>query len=80
MKKESNPPPSEKLQLITKALNVTSDELLGIKDIKGNGATLNKKILKTAKLMESLPKSDQKAVLHYIDALVKKNAPAKTRG
>jgi hypothetical protein len=29
-------------------------------------------------MIEGLPKNDQKALLHYLDALVKKNKGAKT--
>lgn len=71
--KGTQPPPSDKLHLIAKALNVTADELLGIKDIKDNGKPLSRKVLKTVKLLANLSKSDQKAVLHYINALASKN-------
>lgn len=68
--KETQPPPSEKLHLIAKILNVTADELLGIKAVKEEGKALDRKLSKTVKRLEKLSKSDQKAVIHYINALV----------
>jgi transcriptional regulator with XRE-family HTH domain len=67
--KETQPPPSEKLHLIAKALNVTADELLGIKPIKEEDRAANRKLLKTVKRLEKLSLAEQKAVIHYINAL-----------
>ena len=53
------------------ALEVSSDELLGLKECKNNGAKPNKKILNRMKKIEGLPLSQQKFVLRTIDSLLK---------
>jgi transcriptional regulator with XRE-family HTH domain len=66
--------PIEKLAVMAKAMEISLDELVGLKDIKiikpineTNTALLNK-----VKKIESLNKSDQKAVMRFINALAKK--------
>jgi transcriptional regulator with XRE-family HTH domain len=67
--KAAQPPPSEKLHLLAKALHITADELLGIKPLKEEDKAANKKLVKTVKRLEKLSQAEQKAVIHYINAL-----------
>lgn len=63
--------PSNLLVPIAKALKVSVDELLGLKRQEMDSpryAALWRKLKKA----EALPKKDQKAVLHYIEALLAK--------
>ena len=53
------------------ALNVTTDELLGVKPSKNNEDTLNRRILRRMKKIELLPLSHQKFLLRTIDTFLK---------
>jgi len=58
---------------MAKALNVTTDELLGIESIKKNkDEPINKRLFKIIKTLEGLSNYDQKTVIHFINALVAK--------
>jgi transcriptional regulator with XRE-family HTH domain len=53
------------------ALDVTSDQLLGIASgEKKNGAALNRRLLRRLQLIDRLPKRDQDALLRTIDAFI----------
>lgn len=67
---ETNFPPTHLLIPIAKALRVSVDELLGLKkqDVSdSNHAALWRKLKKA----EELPKKDRKAVVNYIELLLK---------
>lgn len=53
------------------ALDVTTDELLGLKKIKRNGKGPNKKILRRLEKIDALPLSQQKFILRTIDSHLK---------
>ncbi len=53
------------------ALEVTSDELLGLKPTKTNGNKPSLKYTRRMKQIEALPPSQQKALLKTIDAFIK---------
>ncbi len=63
-------PPATKLLLLAKALKVSIDELLGYKSFKGEEIMQNRKLLKKIKMLDKLPPADQKALIHYIKALL----------
>jgi len=54
------------------ALEVTTDECLGLKPTKNNGGNKNRRFLRRLKLIERLPKRDQDALLRTIDAFLGK--------
>lgn len=54
-----------------KVLEVTTDELLGVKASKDNGNRLSLKLLRRAKKIETLPPSQQKTLLKTIDTFLK---------
>lgn len=66
---ETHNPPATKLDLLAKALDISIEKLLGTKAIKNKTMITNRKILKGVKVLEKLPKEDQKSVLSFIDAL-----------
>ncbi len=53
------------------ALDVSADELLGLKQIKDNGAKPSLKLTRRMKKIEALPPSQQKALLKTIDTFLK---------
>lgn len=68
---ETNYPPAHLLIPIAKALKVSVDELLGLKKSQmsdSNHAALWRRLKKA----EVLSRRDQKAVIHYIEALLNK--------
>lgn len=76
---ETNYPPAHLIEPLAKALNVSVEELLGVKAIKQQRDPQHAALWRRLKKIETLPKQDQKALLHYLDALVKKNG-GKERG
>ena len=70
---ETNYPPAHLIAPLARALNVSTDELLGIRKIKQQLDPQHAALWRRLKKIESLPKQDQKALLHYLDALVRKN-------
>ena len=54
------------------ALDVTTDECLGLKSAKNIGGNKNRRFLRRLKLIEGLPKRDQDALLRTIDAFLGK--------
>lgn len=69
--KETNYPPAHLIAPLSEALGVSTDELLGIKKSKLNVDTENVALWRKLRVVESLPKKDQKAILHYIDIVAK---------
>lgn len=65
---------------LAKTLKVSADELLGMKDIKEQLNPDNAALWRRLKKIEHLPQKDQKALLHYLDALLKKNGNNKAGG
>lgn len=70
---ETDYPPAHLIEPLAKALKVSSDELLGLKRIKQQLNPEHAALWRRLKKIETLPKRDQKALLHYLDALVTKN-------
>ncbi|MBF0227972.1 MAG: hypothetical protein HQK76_21230, partial [Desulfobacterales bacterium] len=52
-------------------LGVTTDELLGKTKIKIDFNSTNTTLWRKLKVIENLPKIDQKAILHYIKMIAK---------
>ncbi len=68
---ESVYPPAHLLVPIAKILKISLDELMGLKKVNipvPKSASFWKRILKA----ETLPHRDRKALLHFLDALLKK--------
>jgi len=53
------------------ALEVSADELLGLKQIKDGSAKPNLKLIRRLKEIEALPAAQQKALLKTIDTFLK---------
>jgi len=65
--------PADLLPSLAKALKVSTDELLGIKKSKDDFNPSNPSLWRKLRNIEKLPLKDQKAVIHYIEALLSKS-------
>lgn len=63
-------PPGAMLVDLARALNVTTDELLGVEEAKNRTDPKTARLLKRLRRVERLPAADQRAVLKFVDALV----------
>ena len=63
------PNPSMLVRL-AKALEVSTDEILGLKKATDRVTTTNRRLLRRIKAMETLPKRDLDALLRTIDAVI----------
>jgi transcriptional regulator with XRE-family HTH domain len=70
---ESNHPPVHIIVPLAKALGVTTDELLGVKNVEPVLNPEQASLWRRLKKAESLTKRDRRALLQVLDALVKKN-------
>jgi transcriptional regulator with XRE-family HTH domain len=61
-----------------KALRVSADEILGLKDSSTKGTT-NGRLLRRLQRIEQLPPADQRAVLKFLGALLDRREHAKPR-
>jgi len=68
---ETQYPPARLIVPIAKALEISTDELLGMKESKTDFDPENSALRRNLKLVERLPKTDQKAILHYIKMIAK---------
>lgn len=64
-------PNHQVLTLLAKALQVSTDELLGLEST-ARSAPLNRRLFRRLKAIEKLPKRDQEALLRTIDAFIGK--------
>ena len=69
--RESKYPPAHLIAPLAKTLGISTDELLGLTEVQANTENRNTGIWKKLKLVEHLPKKDQKAILHHIDLAIK---------
>jgi len=69
--KETQYPPSRLIVPLAKALEVSADELLGMKEAKTDFDSSKAALWRKLKVVGSLPQIDQKAILHYIRTLAK---------
>lgn len=63
-------PPGAMLADLARALRVSTDTLLGLKPLKAPATPRTARLLKRLQQVETLPRTDQQAVLKFVDALV----------
>lgn len=68
---ESTHPPANLLVDLAKALNVTTDELLGIKPIKQKAAKTDNRLQRRIQQIEKLPTKDRRQLVQVIDTFLK---------
>lgn len=79
---ESTQPPGAMLADLARTLRVSIDEMLGVKPLREKTSPKTARLMKRLQRVEELPPTDQKAVLKYLDALIKSRAvtsPTRTR-
>jgi transcriptional regulator with XRE-family HTH domain len=69
--RENAQPPGSLLVALAKALRVSSDELLGLKPSDERVGPRTSRFAKRLQKIESLPASDQRAILKILDAFIK---------
>jgi hypothetical protein len=67
-------PPGPLLPALAQALRVSTDELLGVKDLPEVPGPRTARLLKRLQQVEALPPADQRAVLKVVDALLASRA------
>lgn len=68
--KETEYPPAHLLPQIAKVLKVTTDQLLGIEKIKGNGRTYDSRLWRRFSQVEKLPPPKRKQIVQILDAFL----------
>ncbi len=63
-------PPGPLLVQLARALQVSTDEMLGAKPLKTQASPKKARLMKRLQKIETLPAADQRAVLKFVDALV----------
>jgi len=67
--------PADIVGKIAQVLEVTSDELLGLKrEARSTGNVKNRRLSRRLQAIDTLPKRDQEALLRTIDAFISKTA------
>jgi hypothetical protein len=61
------------LALLAKALGVSADQLLGIKEVKSNGRKKDNRLRRPFSQVEQLPQSQRKQIVHILDAFVERD-------
>ena len=68
---ETKYPPAHLIAPLSKALNITTDELLGVKPPKNNGSKPDLKLQRRMNKIKELPPAQQQFVLKAIDSHLK---------
>ena len=63
-------PPGSLLVALARALQVSADELLGLKPVTQKTSPKTARLLKRLRRIEELPPADQRAVLKLVDAML----------
>ena len=70
---ETDYPPAHLIVPLSKALNVSADELLGIKKIKNALSAKYAAMWRRLKVLETFSEKEKKAVMQYVDVIAEKN-------
>ena len=68
---ESDHPPANLLVDLAKALNVTTDELLGVKPVKQKAAKTDNRLQRRFQQIEKLPAKERRQLVQVIDTFLK---------
>lgn len=70
--KQTAHPPTHLLALLSKALGVSADQLLGMKEVKSNGRTRDNRLWRRFSQVEQLPQSQRKQIVQILDAFLER--------
>ena len=76
-------PPADVVAKLAKALDVTTDELLGLQPLKKNKANdgaENFRLMRKLRLVKDLPQKERRRVLQFIDLVVDREALKRAQG
>jgi len=71
--KQTAHPPTHLLAILAKALGVSSDQLLGIEEVKSNGRTRDNRLWRRFSQVEQLPQSQRKQIVQILDAFLERD-------
>ncbi len=77
---ETKYPPAHLIVPLSKALNVSTDELLGLKNGKNPLDPKLAALWRRLKVLETFTEKDRKAVLRYVDVISEKNKAQQNTG
>lgn len=72
---ETSYPPAHLVSPLATALNVTTDELLGLKEAKGTRSPDLAALWRRLKVVENFSEKERKAVLQYVDIIAERHKP-----
>jgi transcriptional regulator with XRE-family HTH domain len=70
---EGAQPPGAMLVDLSRALRVSTDQLLGVKPVKEKPSPKTARLVKRLQKVESLPPADRRAVLKILDSLIERH-------
>lgn len=70
--KETEYPPAHLLPQMAKVLDVTTDQLLGVEKVKGNGRHRDNRLWRRFSKVEKLPASLRKQIVQILDAFLER--------
>ncbi len=70
--KHAEHPPAHLLPQLAKALNMSTDQLLGIKQVKKNGKGRDNRLWRRFTQVEKLPIAERRPIIQFIDAIIEK--------
>jgi len=68
---ETEYPPAHLLPQLARALGVTTDQLLGVKEVKRNGRGKDTRLWRRFSQVETLPPAERKPIVQMIDVFLK---------
>jgi len=71
--KQTAHPPTHLLAILAKALGVSADQLLGIKEVKSNGRSRDNRLWRRFSQVEQLPQSQRKQIVQILDAFLERD-------
>jgi transcriptional regulator with XRE-family HTH domain len=65
-------PPAHLLPQLAKALGVSTDQLLGVEKVKGNGRSRDTRLWRRFSQVEKLPNPERKQIVQILDAFLER--------
>lgn len=70
--KHAGTPSAQLVPKLAKVLNVSTDQLLGIKQVKENGRGRDNRLWRRFTQVEKLPPAERRPIIQFIDAMLEK--------
>jgi transcriptional regulator with XRE-family HTH domain len=69
---ETKYPPAHLLPQLAKALGVSTDQLLGVEKVKGNGRRQDTRLWRRFNQVEKLPPAERRPIVQLLDAFLRR--------